>query len=88
MDSVIIGELVELTDTTLEESWNSPNDKNKIRERANGSNMCLVRTERELEGVEPAGPAPTIARVKLEKRKLEPPSNNNWETVVEIHQQA
>ncbi|KAJ1089649.1 hypothetical protein NDU88_002798 [Pleurodeles waltl] len=85
MDSSIIGELVELADTALEESWNSPNDKNKICERANGGNICPVNIEHKLEI---AGPAPTMARVKLERRQLEPPSNNNCETVVQIHQQT
>ncbi|KAJ1219241.1 hypothetical protein NDU88_006810 [Pleurodeles waltl] len=88
MDSSIIGELLELADTALEERWNSPNVKSRFCQRVIGSNMCLVSTEHELEAERSAGPVPTIARVKLEKRKLKPPSDSNLETMAEIHQQA
>ncbi|KAJ1083764.1 hypothetical protein NDU88_003919 [Pleurodeles waltl] len=86
MGSSITGELVELSDTALEESWDSLSgkinekidDKNTIRGGAKKSNMHPVSFEYESETL---GPASTRGRVNQEsgQRKVEPPSETNRE---------
>ncbi|KAJ1143043.1 hypothetical protein NDU88_009355 [Pleurodeles waltl] len=94
MGSSIIGELVELADTVLEEGWDSlngiindkTNDKNTARGGAKRSNTHPVSLEYESEIL---GPVSTGCRDNPEmgQRKTEHPSENNPVIVVDYHQQ-